>query len=452
MQRRAFLAGMAGALTAATRRPNILFLLTDDQRADLMSCAGHSVLKTPNIDSIASSGVRFTNNFCATAICCTSRATLLTGLHEKTHRISNFRTRLSPQQVELSYPHLLRAAGYKTGFIGKYGVGGDDAPKDLFDLTYGHPGPERPGQSREFGRHAVDFLDKINSTDNFCLSVNFRAPHARDPDPRQYLYDPEEAHLYRDTTIPVPFKADPKYFDRMPEFVRNSESRARWKLRFTNPAHYQESVKSYFRLIAGVDHVVGNILTKLNQKGLADNTVVVFSSDNGYFLGERGLADKWYLYEESIRTPLIIQDPRLPARLRGTTRREMTLNADLSPTFIDIAGVPIPESIQGRSLMPLTRGEKPKWRKEWFYSHLFPGNPPQVVIPRSEGIRTERHKYLRWTDSKPLQEEVYDLAKDPEELTPLPESKLHARLRNRWQVWNQALESWTPQRKWLDPQ
>jgi arylsulfatase A-like enzyme len=451
MQRRSFLGALGSALGSQRRRPNILFLLTDDQRADLLSCAGHPILRTPNIDSLAQNGVRFVNNFCSTAICCTSRASILTGLHEKSHRISNFATRLSPECVQLSYPHLLRQAGYKTGFVGKYGVGGDGAPPELFDVSHGNPGPERQGQSRELGRQAIDFLQKQKSGESFCLSVSFRAPHARDPDPKQYLYDPEESALYRDVQIPISPKADPKYFERLPASVQQSESRARWNWRFTNPAHYQESVKSYFRLIAGVDAVVGDILKQLNQSGLADNTVVIFSSDNGYFLAERGLADKWYLYEESIRTPLIIRDPRMPARLRGTTRREMSLNLDLSPTFLGLAGLKPPAAVQGRDLTPFVQGANPKWRKEWFYSHLFPATPPRVTIPRSEGLRTERHKYIRWIDTNPLREEVYDLQKDPEEISPLAEGKTHSLLRDRWTRWNQSLAAWTPNTLWSDP-
>lgn len=440
-----------GAMAGLQRRPNLLFILTDDQRADLLSCAGHSILQTPNIDRLATAGVRFTNNFCATAICCTSRATILSGLHEKTHKISNFRTPLSPDVVAFSYPNLLRQAGYKTGFVGKYGVGGDGAPKELFDVSFGNPGPERVGQSRDLGKQAISFLDGIKAEDNFCLSLSFRAPHARDPDPKQYLYDPEEADLYRNVQIPFPRKAAPEYFERMPAFVQESESRVRWKKRFTDPEHYQESVRSYFRLIAGVDQVVGNVLQTLQSRGLADNTVVIFSSDNGYFLGERGLADKWYLYEESIRTPLIVYDPRLPAALRGKTRSEMTLNMDISPTLLSLAGIPVPQAVQGRNVMPLVRGEKPAWRKDWFYSHLFNGTPPAVTIPRSEGIRSERWKYIRWTDQSPVVEEVYDLKNDPEELVNLKTSPEKPKLAARWKTWNEALANWNPNREWKDP-
>lgn len=448
MRRRTFLSGFL----APAPRPNILFLLTDDQRGDLLSCAGHPILNTPNIDRLAATGTRFRNNFCSTAICCTSRATILTGLHEKSHRISNFQTPLSPSLRSLSYPELLRRAGYRTGFVGKYGVGGNGAPKDDFDVSFGDPGPERPGQSRELGRQAISFLESNKPSQPFCLSVSFRAPHARDNDPQQYLYDPEEASLFRDITIPVPPKARLEYFERLPAFVQESESRVRYKWRFTTPEHYQESVKSYYRLIAGIDAVVGQILNTLAATGQASNTVVVFSSDNGYFLGERGLADKWYLYEESIRTPLIIADPRLPASLRGRTRNEMTLNLDLSPTFLRLAGIDAPPSLQGRDLMPLVRGESVRWRREWFYSHLFPGVPPRVVIPRSEGLRTVRHKYLRWIDAQPAREEVYDLTRDPEELSPLPPGRLPNQLRRRWEIWNQALAAWQPDQPWQDPQ
>jgi arylsulfatase A-like enzyme len=454
MNRRQFLrlAGAPALLRGQSSKPNLLFILTDDQRADLLSVAGHPILRTPNIDQLGRTGTRFVNNFCATAICCTSRATILTGLHEESHRISNFQTPLSPTLESLSYPVLLRQAGYKTGFIGKYGVGGDAAPERLFDKTYGPPGVEAVGQSRRFGSQAIDFLDQVKAGENFCLNLHFRAPHARDPDPKQYLYDPEEADLYKGLPMPVSKKAaDPKYFERLPQSVRESESRVRWNWRFTNADHYQESVRSYFRLISGVDAVVGQVMQRLESRGLADNTVVVFSSDNGYFLADRGLADKWYAYEESIRTPLIVRDPRAPASLRGRTRSEMTLNLDIAATLLDAAGAKCPQSNQGRSVMPLVRGEKPAWRKEWFYSHLFPGMPPRVRIPKSEGLRTDRWKYLRWIEESPVREEVYDLRKDPEELNDLSATPERAKLEQRWRVWREAVNAWRPDRPWTDP-
>ncbi len=410
---------------------------------------GHPVLRTPQIDRLAAGGVLFENNFCATAICCTSRASILSGLFEKSHGVSDFRTPLPPAVERLSYPAVLRGAGYKTGFVGKYGVGGDAAPGHLFDKTYGPPGVEAVGQSRKFGRMAMEFLDGVRAQENFCLSLHFRAPHARDPDPQQYLYDAEEAGLYRDAKIAPPKKAE--YFERLPKAVRESESRVRWGWRFTTSAHYEESVKSYYRLIAGVDAVVGEVMGKLAARGLADNTVVIFSSDNGYFLAERGLADKWYAYEESIRTPLIVYDPRLPAKARGKRRKEMTLNLDIGPTMMEAAGVAQPAAVQGRSVMGLVRGEKPRWRKEWMYSHLFPGMPPKVTIPKSEGLRTERWKYVRWVEERPVREEVYDLRSDPEEKVDLVAGKMRARLEERWKKWDGAVSGWKADQVWRDP-
>jgi arylsulfatase A-like enzyme len=454
MQRRHFIAGLAPALVgfAQERKPNLLFILTDDQRNDLLSAAGHPVLHTPNIDQLAARGTMFHNNFCSTAICCTSRASILTGLYEPSHKISDFRTPLSPALEALSYPALLRQAGYRTGFVGKYGVGGDTAPEHLFDKTYGPPGLEVPGQSRKFGAHAIDFLDSAKSTDPFCLNLHFRAPHARDADPQQYLYDPEEADLFKGQRMPVSRKAlDPTYFENMPAAVKESESRVRWKKRFTNMDHYQESVRSYFRLIAAIDVVVGQVMAKLEAKGMAGNTVVIFSSDNGYFLAERGLADKWYAYEESIRTPLIVSDPRVPASLRGQRRNEMCLNLDIHATLLDAAGLKAPAACQGRSVMPLVRGEKPAWRKEWFYSHWFPGFPPTVTIPKSEGLRTDRWKYLRWIEEKPAREEVYDLARDPEELNEVNNERVRKQLEDRWRVWREAVTNWKPDVNWREP-
>jgi arylsulfatase A-like enzyme len=432
-------------------RPNILFLLSDDQRADLLGVMGHPVLQTPNIDRLARQGVLFRNNFCSTAICCTSRASLLSGLYEKCHGVSNFAKPLSPEVRALSYPELLRQAGYRTCFTGKYGVGGNGAPKADFDVSFGDPGLERAGQSRAIGRQAMDFLDQATANQPFCLCVHFRAPHARDNDPAQYLYDPEEASLYRGQQMPVSPKTAATYFDRLPEFVKNSESRVRWQKRFTNPEHYQESVRSYFRLISGVDTVVGQIREKLAQKGLEGNTIIIYSSDNGYFLAERGLADKWYAYEESIRTPLIIFDPRQPQTMRGKQRTEMTLNIDISPTILDAAGLKVPPSVQGRSLLPLVAGAKPAWRKEWFYSHLFPATPPTVVIPKSEGLRTERWKYIRWSEAQPAVEEVYDLRRDPQELVNLVSGAQRPKLEERWKLWNNALGQWRADQPWQEP-
>ena len=185
---------------------------------------------------------------------------------------------------------------------------------------------------------------------------------------------------------------------------------------------------------------------------MAENTVLVFAGDNGFYLGEHGLAGKWYMHEESIRVPLILHDPRLPERLRNKRRAEMVLNIDVAPTLLDLAGLPVPPSVQGRSLLPLVQGGKPRWREEWFYSHLY----AYKLIPKSEGIRTRRWKYIRYIESEPLYEELYDLKRDPLEEKNLARDGRHAgqlrKLRGRWQAWRDALPGWRIDKRWSDPE
>jgi len=174
---------------------------------------------------------------------------------------------------------------------------------------------------------------------------------------------------------------------------------------------------------------------------LADNTAIIFTSDNGFFLGEHGLAGKWLMYEESIRTPLIINDPRLPKSLQGQRRKEMTLNIDIAPTILDLAGVEIPNVMQGKSLCPLLKNESTKWREDWFYQHYaYGGNPPKtkVYIPQSEGVRSKRWKYIRYIDQKPPFEQLFDLENDPHETNNLANDQNYRsildKMRDRWQV------------------
>jgi arylsulfatase A-like enzyme len=186
----------------------------------------------------------------------------------------------------------------------------------------------------------------------------------------------------------------------------------RFNWRFDEPKKHQEMVAGYYRMVSGVDLVVGRIRDALKAKGLADNTVIVFTSDNGYFLGERGFADKWYIYEYSIRVPLIVFDPRAGKEPRGRVVGKMALNVDVSPTLLELCGVETPNSVQGRSLVPLLKGEPPAdWRTDFFYEHLF----ERANIPKSEGVRTERFAYVRWFEQKPVVEELYDHVVDFDE-------------------------------------
>lgn len=428
-------------------RPNIIFLLTDDQRRDTLGCYGNSIVQTPNIDKLANQGIIFNNMFVTTSICAPSRASILTGQYVRRHRIWDFSASLTEQQLTQSYPGLLKKAGYRLGFIGKWGVG--QPPKKLFDYNKSFAGQGTyeinvDGEPRHLtsvmGDQALEFLNGSSSDSPFCLSISFKAAHVRDSydlnsDP--FPFDPELRDLYRDVAMPLPKTADSRYYDRLPPFLKNSENRMRWAVRFWGPARYQDSVKGYYRLISGVDIVVGRILRKLKEKGFSQNTIIIFTSDNGFYLGEYGFAGKWLPHEVSIRVPLIIHDPRLPQSERDTHRNEMALSIDIAPTILEMVGVQIPKGIQGRSLAPILRGENVKWRTEFFYEHLF--SHPR--IPPTEAVRTQRWKYIRYIDTDPLYEELYDLRNDPLEENNLVSGVEHhdvvEKMRQKWHQWRE---------------
>lgn len=414
---------LLGALNLfAAPRPNLLFLLADDLRYDALGYAGNKIVQTPNIDRLASRGVVFRNHFVTTSICNVSRASIFSGQYARRHGIVDFATPFTSEQWRNTYPARLRAVGYRTGFIGKFGVGNDKAiaaMTNTFDYWRGVPGqgglffdkndPSRTHKTARFGEQGLEFLRGCNTNQPFCLSVSFNAPHARDGQPREFWPDAREEALYANVTLPRPPKSSSEWFDGLPPFVRESESRRRWMKRFATEEMFQRTTQDYFRLITGVDREVGRILAELHERGLSENTVIVFTSDNGFFLGERGLADKWYLYEESVRVPLVIFDPREKG---GRTCDAMTLNIDFAPTLLELAGVSPPSIMQGRSLFPLTRGKTPRgWRKDFFYEHYT----RRDIIPPSEGVRSDRWKYIRWVGAEPVVEELYDLQRDPGE-------------------------------------
>ncbi len=453
-----YLAAVSPLAGAAGRRPNLVVLITDDQRWDTLGCMGNRIIRTPNIDQMAAGGVVFTNHFVTTSICMSSRASLFTGLYLRSHKINDFETDFSEAQYRRIYPEILRRAGYRTGFIGKWGVG-NRMPADRFDYFRGFPGqghyfPKRPDESIHLtelmGDQAVEFLRGSTPTQPFCLSVSFKAPHVQDEDPRQFLHSRATAHLYRGVEIPVPKTAEVRYIEILPLEVQRSEARRRWAVRFSTPPLYQESVKAYYRLITEVDTVVGRIREQLEKMGAADSTVILFTSDNGFYLGEHGLAGKWFMHEESIRVPLVVYDPRLERSRRGTRRSEMTLNIDLAPTILSLAGAAAPP-MQGRDLTPLIGGRSVKWRTEWFYEHLF----AHAWIPRTEGVRTTEWKYTRYLDTQPLFEELYELRNDPLEERNLAREGGRpdqlAYFRERWKLWREALEAWPGDRPWNDP-
>jgi arylsulfatase A-like enzyme len=399
-------------------RPNFLFILTDDQRFDTMGCAGNPIIKTPNVDRLAREGVRFERSYVTTPICAASRASIFTGTFERTHGYTFTKPPLTRAFTSISYPVVLRKAGYRTGFVGKFGVAVEKGvEKEMFDFakftslphiqTIG--GVERHMTEVE-GESVVEFLRGAKPGQPFCLAWCPWAPHADDNNPQQYFWPPAVDDLYRDIRIPVPEMAAPAYYEAQPEFLKNTMSRTRWSWRFDTPEKYQTMVKGYYRMISGIDLVLGRIMAELERLGLDKNTIIIYTSDNGYFLGERGYADKWLMYDLSINVPLIVYDPRAPRGDRGLVKKDMTLNIDLAPTIMDFAGIRTPSLIQGKSLRPLLSRKTPAWRTEIFCEELW--DHPE--IPQSECVRTERWKFIRYP-KHPEYAELFDLQADPQE-------------------------------------
>jgi len=399
-------------------RQNILILYADDWRNDTLGIAGNPVVKTPNLDKLAREGVRFTHAYVTTSICGVSRASLFTGQWMSRHGNAAFEMFKTPWSE--TFPGLLRADDYWVGHVGKWHNG--SFPAERFDFGRSYWGTHFIDQADGTQIHvtqknendALEFLRTRPRDKPFCLTLAFFAPHAEDQNPKQYLYQSPSEALYQDVSVPVPLTSSDEYFNRLPPFIANehNEGRNRWRWRFDTPEKYQQYTKAYYRLVTEVDATSGRVLAELKAQGLEDNTLVIFTGDNGYFLGEHGLADKWYPYEESIRVPLIVRDPRTPKAKSGTTYDDVVLNVDIAPTILAAAGVAAPKLMQGRDFAPLyLAAKKPAWRQEFFYEH--PTIQNTNFIPSSEALVRRDAKYIYWPDFG--YEELFDLQRDPHE-------------------------------------
>jgi hypothetical protein len=270
----------------------------------------------------------------------------------------------------------------------------------------------------------IDFVRDQPKDQPFALNLWFNACHAEDGDRRPGLHFawPQSADgMYDDAAMPAPRLNEPGIFENLPEFLQTSITRERFFWRWNTPQKYDTNLRAYFRMVSGIDAAIGRFLAALQEAGLAENTILVYSADNGYHMGNRGLAGKWSHFEESLRVPLIICDPRAPAAQQGQVTEALALNLDLPSTFLDWAGVPVPERYQGRSLQPIVAGRQPSdWRTETYHEHFAVRNR----IPAWEGLRTERFKYARYFDHD--HEFLYDLQNDPDELSNLAADPAHA--------------------------
>ncbi|MFT3704075.1 MAG: sulfatase [Agriterribacter sp.] len=425
-------------------KPNIIFILTDDQRWDALGIAGNTIIQTPHIDSLGRKGILFKNAYVTTAICCASRASLLSGQYMSRHKIDNFDKPFSDGAIQQTYPLLLRKAGYTTGFIGKFGVGAKLPDANLFDYWNGsrafdqqyylQDGSGNRIHNTDSIAHSVAwFLNQYGKEKPFCLSISFKAPHELDGNPPTYPVQEKFKQWYANDSIPEPLTADPKYWNNFPDFFRTDTNigRVRWKPLFSTHALYEETVKNYYRLISGVDEVVGNIMSQLKALGIDKNTIIIFMGDNGFCLGEHGLEGKWFGYEECIRVPLIVYDPRNRTNRNGSIVSSIGLNIDIAPTILNYAGIKRPPSMQGENLADII-DKKIVPRKDFFYEHTFLGSPQ---IPKVEGVVSTKMKYMNYIEHG--YEELYDLEKDPHETTNLakdPEyKKMLLNLRMRYE-------------------
>lgn len=411
----------------STTPPNIVFLLSDDQRYDALGVAGNPILKTRNLDSLANNGVYYPNACATSAICCVSRASILSGQYARRHNIIDFNTDFTNKSFEQTFPMLLKKAGYHVGFIGKYGVG-DDAPSEKFDFWRGFNGQGRYMEKDEKGKsiHLLKqteleinefFTQYEDKKDPFFLQVSFKSPHADDANEagEEFQSDPAYNSFYNGIQWQLPEAAKPIYFNHFPKnFITNNEGRKRWDKRFSTTNLTNRTMQGYYRLIHQMDDVIGKLLAQLKAKKLDKNTIVIFASDNGFYYGEYGLADKWYGSSPSIRIPLIVYDPRTSAN-RGIKNQALALNIDIAPTILQYANVSIPDAMQGK---PLTQLKENSDRKDFFYEHLWQYS--HIYIPSTEGVVGEQFKYMRYfkgmDSTHIIFEEMYDLKSDPNEI------------------------------------
>jgi arylsulfatase A-like enzyme len=395
---------------------NIVLFYADDWTMNVLGKLNKYV-KTPNVDTMADNGILFTNNCVTSSICWMSRATLATGTYASRHQ------QRKPLHSTLFTTHpwnetlfpLLKANGYYTGLVGKWHAPQPQPEMSMaFDYTNLYYGWHWMPRNKVM-RHVTDlnledsihFLRTRPMNQTFALVVSFFATHAWDNhDPPYEPQKESKMHLYINETIPRPKTATREYWRKMPHFFNNgNEGRRRWKNRF-DAKHYQDSIKDLYRMATEVDFAVGQIIELLKEQGVYNETLMIFTTDNGNMHGEHGLAEKWYPYEESIRVPLVIVDPRMHQSQHGTRNDEFTLNIDLAPTILGAAKISPSSFMQGRDIARLYLQEKDSeqvpWRQDWFYE-FNQGDPITAVghegkfwIDASFALVTKEWKYIYW--------------------------------------------------------
>jgi|TARA_B110000483_G_scaffold27144_1_gene32761 arylsulfatase A-like enzyme len=453
-------------------KPNIVFIFSDDHATQSISAYGSRINRTPNIDRIATEGALFEANFCTNSICGPSRASILTGKHSHKNGFKINGNRFDPDQ--LTFPKLLQKVGYHTAVFGKWHLGTNPTGFDKWMVYPGQGSYYKPDYLTPNGKKvipgysvevttdlALDFLSKQNRDEPFLLMCQYKAPH------RNWMPGPKYLTKYDDISIPEPETLfddyskraavlgmhkmgiddhmsffydlkvegheDQRYAKTMNSFLgrMSKEQRTAWDSAYgsKNDAFlksnlqgkelvrwkYQRYVKDYLRCVAAVDDGVGRILDALDKLGLSENSIVIYSSDQGFYLGEHGWYDKRWIYEESLKMPLVM---RWPGKIKpGTKIKKLTQNIDFAPFFLDAAGSEIPDEIQGKSLIPLFKDPNSAWRNAIYYHYYEAGGHG---VPAHYGIRDERYKLVHFPKSDEWN--LVDLKKDPMEMQSFHES------------------------------
>ncbi|WP_044214022.1 sulfatase-like hydrolase/transferase, partial [Saccharicrinis fermentans] len=452
---------------AQNKKPNIIFLLSDDQKDNTFSAMGHPYIKSPNVDQLIKNGVRFSNTYVAEPICAPSRVAFFTGLNERMSGVGFTSSyKLTEEQWANTYPELLRNNGYYTGFIGKFGIEYytfKGKTNSKFDYWRAHDGwakfwPKTAKNCSEYfdsgediitpvmGESIVEFLDQAPSEKPFCLSVSFSVPHGSqiksmypgNKDAADCMipaneYEKLKGHpfydtLYRNLNIEIPKETATDPYVYIPKNVLDqNKGRASNVYKYDyNPISCKEHHIRYYQQISGMDKVIGDLVAALKEKGLTENTIIIFASDHGLLMGEYGMGGKALLYDLAAKVPCFIYDPRLPEEVKGTTIDNLVSSLDIPSTILDYAGISKPEYMQGSSLIPLLNGESKKWRKELFLESLYTGRDNPIC----EGIVDGKWKYIRmfqiqkrkysekdldFDNLKPDFEQLFNLQEDPME-------------------------------------
>lgn len=494
------------AVAAAAERPNLIFVLTDDQRYDTLGCTGNGFIQTPHLDQLAADGTLFPNGSVTSAICTPSRVCYFLGQYERKHGVNfNSGTAVSREAWEQSYPVVLREQGYFTGYVGKnhvpIGPAGYDSGlmEQSFDMWYAAHGHLQfyPKQRHEIFRQAeadtqteiiregvgsflkadgsfIDgataFLENRPADQPFCLSIACNLPHGSSTGTMKLR--PEDPELYRETyrdrldRLPLPFsyvaKADIQT-PKLPADVLYAEFRQSGYDYVDTPDEMKERMIRKYQTITGIDRMMGEIRELLKQQGIAEKTVIVFTSDHGIMNGEFGLGGKALNYETCLRVPMIVMDPRVPETARGQRSLALAQSIDIAPTLLDLAGATKPASMHGKSLKPIVDGQADNLRRYSFAENLWStyfGNP------RIESVRDQKWKYIRYfandrerfsdvtkknqytvseqqandyaesltasiRGEQPVYEELFFLASDPGETTNLANRPAYAKELNR---------------------